>query len=166
MATCIRLTIRTFIHSFYKLPWWCVFLKHKIQCWPIFFLYRLNGNMFWTYRQYTWYLKIERYGSLVVALNDLLIRTPGPVPFGTCICSNVETILSWTCHVYGPFEFRTSLGTSILLCMAPLGCGGRRKQPTEFFWRCAWFGIQSMNQRATLNWILITFQAEVVALMY
>ena len=24
----------------------------------------------------------------------LLVRTPGPVPFGTCICSNVETILS------------------------------------------------------------------------
>ena len=23
-----------------------------------------------------------------------LLRTPGPVPFGTCICSNVETILS------------------------------------------------------------------------
>ena len=45
----------------------------------------------------------------------LLLRTPGPVPFGTCICSNVETILSWTCHVYGPFEFRTFLGTSILL---------------------------------------------------
>ena len=47
----------------------------------------------------------------------LLLRTPGPVPFGTCICSFVETILSWTCHVYGPYEFRTSLGTSILLCM-------------------------------------------------
>ena len=45
----------------------------------------------------------------------LHLRTPGPVPFGTCICSNVETILSWTCHVYGPFEFRTSLGNSILL---------------------------------------------------
>ena len=45
----------------------------------------------------------------------LLLRTPGPVQFGTCICSNVETILFWTCHVYGPFEFRTSLGTSILL---------------------------------------------------
>ena len=41
----------------------------------------------------------------------LLFRTPGPVPFGTCICSNVETILSWPCHVYGPFEFWTSLGT-------------------------------------------------------
>ena len=46
----------------------------------------------------------------------LLLRTPGPVPFGTCICSNVETILSWTCYVYGLFESRTSLGTSILLC--------------------------------------------------
>ena len=45
----------------------------------------------------------------------LLLRTPGPVPFGTCICSNVGTILSWTCHVYGPFEFQTSFGTSILL---------------------------------------------------
>ena len=44
----------------------------------------------------------------------LLLRAPGPVPFGTCICSNVETILSWICHVYGPFKFRTSLGTSIL----------------------------------------------------
>ena len=29
----------------------------------------------------------------------LLLRTSGPVPFGTCICSNVETIFSWTCHV-------------------------------------------------------------------
>ena len=46
-----------------------------------------------------------------------LLRTPGPVPFGTCICSNVETIHSWTYHVYGPFEFRTSLGTSILFIM-------------------------------------------------
>ena len=45
----------------------------------------------------------------------LLLQTPGPVPFGTCICSNVETILSWTCRVFGPLEFRTSLGTSILL---------------------------------------------------
>ena len=45
----------------------------------------------------------------------LLLRTPGPVPFGTCICSNVETIFSWICHVYEPFEFWTSHGTSILI---------------------------------------------------
>ena len=31
----------------------------------------------------------------------LLLRTPGSIPFGTCICSNVETIFSWTCHVFG-----------------------------------------------------------------
>ena len=47
----------------------------------------------------------------------LFLRTPDPVPFWACICSNIETILSWTCHVYGPFEFRTSLCTSILLVM-------------------------------------------------
>ena len=35
--------------------------------------------------------------------------------FGTCICSNVETKLSWTCLVSGLFELRTSLGTSVLL---------------------------------------------------
>ena len=29
----------------------------------------------------------------------LLFWTPGPVPFRTCICSNVETSLWWTCHV-------------------------------------------------------------------
>ena len=35
--------------------------------------------------------------------------------FFFCMCSNVEIILFWTCHVCGPFKFRTSLGTSILL---------------------------------------------------
>ena len=35
------------------------------------------------------------------------------------IFSNVETILSWTCPVYGPFEFRSSLGTSILPFLGP-----------------------------------------------
>ena len=45
----------------------------------------------------------------------LLLGTPGTVPFGTCICSNVETILSWACNVDRPSELRTSLGASILL---------------------------------------------------
>ena len=58
--------------------------------------------------------KIRKNGQFLNS-SRLLLRTPGPVPFGTCICSYVETILSWTCHVYGPYEFRTSLGTSILL---------------------------------------------------
>ena len=32
--------------------------------------------------------------EMTVYLHILLLRTPGPVPFGICICSNVETILS------------------------------------------------------------------------
>ena len=31
----------------------------------------------------------------------LLLRTPGPVPFGTCICFNDETIFCWACHDFG-----------------------------------------------------------------
>ena len=52
----------------------------------------------------------------------LLLRTPGPVPFETCMCSYVEIILSWTCHVselwisnipqYFYFVFRTIQLTS------------------------------------------------------
>ena len=69
--------------------------------WPF---YQISGGLNGTLQQ----VRLDNRGRL-------LLRTPGPVPFGTCICSNVETILSWTCRVYGIFEFRTSLGTSILL---------------------------------------------------
>ena len=73
----------------------------------------------------------------------LLLRTPGPVLFGTCICSNVETILSWTCHVYGPFEFRTSLGTSILLLTKLLT---HTKQCVQKYCETAysWSGVNQM----------------------
>ena len=37
-------------------------------------------------------------GDTEDTFSTLLLRTPGPVPFGTCMCSNVETILSWTFH--------------------------------------------------------------------
>ena len=85
------------------------------QCWPY---YQISGGV----RGILQRLRLANRGRL-------LLRTPGPVHFGTCICSNIETILSWTCHVYGPFEFRTSLGTSILLktycyvmILFPLSC--------------------------------------------
>ena len=46
----------------------------------------------------------------------LLIQIPGPLPFGTCICSNVETIHSWPYLVSGLWvSFRLSLCPSILL---------------------------------------------------
>ena len=38
------------------------------------------------------------------------------------MCSNVEIIHSWTCHVYEPFEFRTSLGTSICFIWVHTTC--------------------------------------------
>ena len=46
----------------------------------------------------------------------LLLWTPSPVLWGTCICSNGDIIHSLFCHVYRHFEFRTSLDTSFLLC--------------------------------------------------
>ena len=64
---------------------------------------------------------------LIANRGRLLLRTPGSVPFGTCIFSNVEAILSRTCHVYEPFEFWTSLDTSIL----PLSQKGWCNKPTE-----------------------------------
>ena len=45
----------------------------------------------------------------------LLLRNLVLSHLGLAFVFNVETILSWTCHVYWPFEFRTSLGTSSLL---------------------------------------------------
>ena len=58
---------------------------------------------FWSFHRTLQRVRLANRGRL-------LLRTPGP-----CICSYVETILSWTCHIYEPFEFRTSLGKSILL---------------------------------------------------
>ena len=71
-----------------------------------------------------------------------------------------------TVHLVSKNQMLRQPGRSIeWFCMAPFGCGGTRKRPAKFFWRCAWFGIQSINQSAKLNWILITFQVEIVALM-
>ena len=44
----------------------------------------------------------------------LLLRTPSPVPFGHCI--DLMLILFSPGLLFLDFEFRTSLGTSILLC--------------------------------------------------
>ena len=49
----------------------------------------------------------------------LILRTPDPVPFGTCICSNADAIFSRNCHIYGAFEFPTSIVTSMLIVSSP-----------------------------------------------
>ena len=66
-------TLRLCIHSAHCHD--CAFSwSIKFQYWPNFFLDRLNGNTFWVYRQYTLYLKILRYGSLVVVFSNFAGR--------------------------------------------------------------------------------------------
>ena len=43
-----------------------------------------------------WEVPIEHWNGC--ASQRLLFRTPGPVQYGTCVCSNVETILPWACR--------------------------------------------------------------------
>ena len=88
-------------------------IRHYTNLWTY---YRIGPYYrFWPYYQIWGGFHRTLQRARLANRGHLLLRTLGPVPFGTFICSNVEIILSWTCHVYGPFEFRTSLGTSILL---------------------------------------------------
>ena len=52
--------------------------------------------------------------------------------FGTCMCSNVETNLSWTCLVSGPLNFEHP--SVLLFCLKLLGCG-RLWLLTRRLWR-------------------------------
>ena len=70
----------TYLQTYYRTGLYCRF-------WPYY-------QIFWGFHRTLQRVRLANRGRL-------LLRTPGPVPFGTCICSNVETILSWTCHVYG-----------------------------------------------------------------
>ena len=92
------------------IQWHTQLIRHytnlRTYYWTLLPILTLSPNFGGFHRTLQW-VRLANRGRL-------LLRTPGPVPYGTCICSNVETILSWTCHVDGPFEFRTSLGASIL----------------------------------------------------
>ena len=93
------------------LQWHPQLIRHYTNFWTY---YRTGPYYrFWPYTQIKGGFHRALQRVCLANRGRLLLRTPGPVPFGTCICSNVETIHSRTCHVYGPFEFRTSLGTSI-----------------------------------------------------
>ena len=63
------------------------------RTWPYhwFWPYCQISGGFHRILQWVWLVNRER----------LLLQTPGPVPLGTCICSNVETNLSCACHVFG-----------------------------------------------------------------
>ena len=62
------------------------------RTWPYYWFwlyYQISGGFHRTLQR----VRVGNRGSL-------LLRKPGPVPFGTCICSNVETDFSWACHVF------------------------------------------------------------------
>ena len=85
-----------------------------------FKIFRLDSLAYYCINIYVYHSRmkntfISRHYRSTILQNFFEILMHHIYTFGTCICSNVETILSWTCHVYGPFEFWTSLGTSILL---------------------------------------------------
>ena len=93
------------------IQWHPTLIRHFTKSWPCY-----NTRPFYRFWRhfrevFIWHLQLVRLANR----GCLLIGTPSPVLFGTCICSNIETIRTSTFHVYGPFEFRTSLDTSILL---------------------------------------------------
>ena len=91
------------------LQWHPQLIRHYTNMWTY---YRTRPYYrFWPYYQILGGFHRTLQRVRLANRGRLLLRKPGPLPFGTCICSYVETILSWICHVYGLFEFRTSLGT-------------------------------------------------------
>ena len=91
----------------------------------------------------------------------LLLLTSGPVSFGTCICSYVENILSLTCHVYGHFEFRTSLGTSILLIQKASFTTTSMKQPHTVYQQAAYITCIYQFQILCGSGVLYMYQDDV-----
>ena len=81
--------------KFYGIQWHPPLIRHFNKFWPC---YRTGPfYLLWLYYQFSG--GFNYHLQRPVNRGCLILRTPGPVPFGTCICSNVEIIHSWTCHV-------------------------------------------------------------------
>ena len=89
------------------IQWRPQLIRHYTNLWTY---YRTGPYyLFWPYYQTSRGFHRTLQWVRLANRGRLLLQTPGPVPFWTCICSTFETFLFWTCHVYRPFEFRTSL---------------------------------------------------------
>ena len=85
--------------GYYHIQWHPQLIRHITNLWT----YYRNGP---SYRSQPYY---QISGGFQRTLRPaelaniwrLLLRIPGSVPFGTCICSNIETIFSWACYVFG-----------------------------------------------------------------
>ena len=94
-----------------EIHWHPQLIRHFTEFWPRYQTWPYNH--FWLLFQevsigYLHLMRLAKFGRF-------LFWTPGLVPYGFCIRSNVETIHSWTSHVYGTFEFLISLGTYFCL---------------------------------------------------
>ena len=81
------------------------FLDVFTKSWPCYYMYRTaEPDLITDFDFITKFREdsIEHLQRVQLANRGrLLLRTPGPVPFETCICSYVETIHCWTCHDSG-----------------------------------------------------------------
>ena len=84
------------------MQWHPQFIRHYTNLWP---WHRTRPYYrVWPYTKFR-EVSIEHLQGVRHAKNVLLLLwTPGPVPFGTCICSNIETSLSKTGCVWRTFE--------------------------------------------------------------
>ena len=133
----MTLTLSQILHDILRHDHTCIqglppSFRHLIKPW---LCYRTGP---YTCNRFTFFREVS-----LCAASWQMLWIPGPVPFGTCICSNFETIISWTCHVYGPFEFRKSLGTSFLLNSYLNYCFGE------------WEGWDPVNRFNHTSWVAI-----------
>ena len=103
-----------FIWTFITYAFYPHFLKLGTQ-FVMYYKLRCNSTQFVIYYKLRNYYKLQRNSAASQQRTLTPPNTWSCLMWDLHICSNVETIYSWTFHVYGPFEFRTSLGTSILL---------------------------------------------------
>ena len=80
------------------LQWHPQLIRHFTKLWTY---YRTGPYYrFWTYYKISRGFHRTLQRVRLANKGHLILRTPCSVLFGTCICSNVETIFSWTCHVF------------------------------------------------------------------
>ena len=80
------------------IQWHLQLIRHYTNLWTYFRTW--SYYWFWPYNQISWGFHRTLQRKWLANRGRLLLRTPGPVPFRTCIYS-VETIFSWPCHVFG-----------------------------------------------------------------
>ena len=85
------------------------------RTWPSYWFWHYNYQISGGFHRTLQRVRLANGGRL-------LLPTPGLVPFGTCICSNVETNCSWAFHVFGfyilniprYFYFASNAGSFVL----------------------------------------------------